>query len=197
MARPTPPKRRVVSRDGASLSGVRIESGTLRGRMLHPPRVPGLRPTGSMLRQAVFNRLRSQGREGGFLDLFSGSGVMGLTALSEGYAPVFLCEQEAVARQALEGSLREFAQGCSVLSDFRQLACQLLDGPWVAYLDPPFAQPELAVEALHMLRSLAFYGESLALLECERDVLLPPGTGWDQRWVRCFGRSALHELLPE
>jgi 16S rRNA G966 N2-methylase RsmD len=145
----------------------------------------------------VFNMLRCQSRDAAFLDLFSGSGVMGLTALSEGFAPVFLCEKEGLARRAIERSLGELSLRGTVLEDFRLLSRQPLDRPWIAYLDPPFAQPGLAHEALELLRALEWQRESRVFLEFDCQQIPMPCPGWRHSGMRTFGRIALYELLPE
>ncbi len=74
---------------------MRITAGAMRGRVITVPNVPGLRPTPSKVRQALFNIL---GSVDGFriLDLFAGSGIMALEALSRGAASATSIEQDRV-----------------------------------------------------------------------------------------------------
>jgi len=82
---------------------MRITAGAMRGHVISVPNVPGLRPTPSKVRQALFNIL---GPVDGFriLDLFAGSGIMALEALSRGAASATSIEQDRRAVKALQQS---------------------------------------------------------------------------------------------
>lgn len=125
---------------------VRIIGGRLRGSKLPVPDLPGLRPSGDRARETLFNWL--QGELGGVrvLDLFAGSGVLGLEAASRGAAEVWLVERDP--RQA-----RSLAESVARLhADTVQVACA--DAvTWLAtrterfdlaFLDPPFDSQLLA-----------------------------------------------------
>jgi 16S rRNA (guanine966-N2)-methyltransferase len=79
---------------------MRITAGVMRGRTLRVPDIEGLRPTPSRAREALFNIL---GSVQGFsvLDLFAGSGIMGLEALSRGAKHVVSMEEHAEACKAM------------------------------------------------------------------------------------------------
>ena len=67
---------------------MRVVAGTARGRRLAAPRDDAVRPTGDRVREAVFNALHSQGAvvDAAVLDLFAGTGALGIEALSRGAA---------------------------------------------------------------------------------------------------------------
>ena len=71
---------------------VRIIAGQCRGRRINFPAVVGLRPTGDRLRETLFNWLAADLRGARCLDLFAGSGALGLEAASRGAAQVILLE---------------------------------------------------------------------------------------------------------
>src|SRR3990167_5610099 len=79
---------------------VRIIAGRWRGRKLVFPTPPGLRPTGDRLRETLFNWLQPVLPGARCLDLFAGSGALGLEAASRGAALVSLIESSAAAAQA-------------------------------------------------------------------------------------------------
>jgi 16S rRNA (guanine966-N2)-methyltransferase len=61
---------------------IRVTSGKFRGRAIEsPPRSRAVRPTTALLRESVFSRIQMQMEGARFLDLFSGSGIMGLEAI--------------------------------------------------------------------------------------------------------------------
>ena len=83
------------------MAEIRITGGELRGRRLHVPKT-GVRPTTAKVREAIFSMLRSV--EGAWvLDLFSGTGVLGIEALSRGAAEATLVDtRSAAARRNLD-----------------------------------------------------------------------------------------------
>jgi len=120
---------------------LRIISGNWRGRRLSVPNLPGLRPSGDRVREVLFNWLQGQLREAQCLDLFAGTGALGLEAASRGAAGVVLVERDRrLCRQLIE--LAELWPGGEVLTvvqadAVRWLECAegLFD---IVFVDPPF-----------------------------------------------------------
>jgi 16S rRNA (guanine966-N2)-methyltransferase len=120
---------------------VRIIGGRLRGRRLAVPDVPGLRPTPDRVRETLFNWLAPHVAGMRVLDLFAGSGALGLEALSRGAAALTLVEQHQGALATLRDTLQRLA-----LPEARLVAGDALDflaadgGSYdLILLDPPFA----------------------------------------------------------
>ncbi|MCA8958978.1 MAG: 16S rRNA (guanine(966)-N(2))-methyltransferase RsmD [Planctomycetes bacterium] len=124
--------------------GIRIASGTLRGRTLDVP--PGLqvRPMRTRVREAFFNHLGTRLRGARFLDVFSGSGAIGIEAFSRGAAEVVLVENAREVTAVLRRNLQNLDLGrrCRLLDadiyreGWPQLrAEQAFD---IVFLDPPF-----------------------------------------------------------
>src|SRR5208282_2886539 len=80
---------------------VRIIGGGWRGRRVSFPDAPGLRPTPDRVRETLFNWLQHSIVDSRCLDLFAGSGALGLEALSRGAREVVFVEQAVVAARAL------------------------------------------------------------------------------------------------
>ncbi|HVO47749.1 MAG TPA: 16S rRNA (guanine(966)-N(2))-methyltransferase RsmD [Steroidobacteraceae bacterium] len=119
---------------------LRIIGGTWRGRRLRFPPVEQIRPTPDRVRETLFNWLGTRVAGASCLDLFAGSGALGLEALSRGAARVTFVERDAAAVQALRARLIEWhASGGSVE---QADAARFLAGPPhpvdIAFLDPPF-----------------------------------------------------------
>src|SRR6056297_986999 len=82
---------------------LRIISGSWRGRRLPVPDLPGLRPSGDRTREVLFNWLQDRVRAARCLDLFAGTGALGLEAASRGAGSVVLVEQDrGLCRQLTE-----------------------------------------------------------------------------------------------
>jgi 16S rRNA (guanine(966)-N(2))-methyltransferase RsmD len=85
---------------------VRVIAGTLGGRRLHAPRGRDTRPTSDRVREALFMALEPLDGVR-VVDLFAGSGALGIEALSRGAAHVDFVERERAARAVLERNLQE------------------------------------------------------------------------------------------
>ena len=124
---------------------LRVIGGRWRGRKLRFPAAEGLRPTPDRVRETLFNWLMPVIRDARCLDLFAGSGALGIEALSRGAAEVVFVERApAVARHLRETLALLGAEGGSVVQGE---AAAFLEGPAepfdVVFLDPPFAEDPL------------------------------------------------------
>lgn len=128
---------------------MRIVGGQFRGRALAAPAHEGTRPTSDRVREAVFNVLvhgvPDFALEGArVIDLFAGTGALGIEALSRGAAFCLFVEQDAEARALIRRNIETFGL-TGITKIFRRDATQL--GPagrnggfTLALLDPPYGQ---------------------------------------------------------
>jgi 16S rRNA (guanine966-N2)-methyltransferase len=119
---------------------VRVIGGSLRGRKLRFPVVPGLRPTPDRVRETLFNWLQPVIDGARCLDLFAGSGALGVEALSRGASRVVFVEPQPAALAALQASLGQFGvAGAETLRSEAQAYLRQGHGPFdVVFVDPPF-----------------------------------------------------------
>ena len=119
---------------------MRISGGTLRGRTVHCP--PGvIRPAMDRMRESLFSILGPlEGRS--FLDLFSGSALVGLEAYSRGAWPVVLVEKDGGKRRVIQRNL-EGLNPCPQLriEPVERYVARTRSAFDVIYLDPPFDYP--------------------------------------------------------
>ena len=94
-----------MNRRGEHANQVRVIAGRWRGRRLQFPDLPGLRPTPDRVRETLFNWLAPALPGARCLDLFAGSGALGIEALSRGAAEVVFVERHPVAIRALRDNL--------------------------------------------------------------------------------------------
>ncbi|MDI9240694.1 16S rRNA (guanine(966)-N(2))-methyltransferase RsmD [Lysobacter sp. LF1] len=141
MNKPTPGR----PRPGASnVEGkVRLIGGRWRGTRLSVPDAPGLRPTSDRVRETLFNWLMPMLPGARVLDLFAGSGALGLEALSRGAASAVLVERDATLAAALRAVAARLPGGeaASVVQGdaLSWLATQPEGAYDLAFVDPPFA----------------------------------------------------------
>ncbi len=121
---------------------MRIIGGISRGRRLAGPPKSGLRPTRGQVKEALFNILSGRILDARFLDLFAGTGAIGIEALSRGAREVTFVESHAETCRLLRANLRHcgYDQGVdvrrlSVARFLNQPPAQPFD---IVFLDPPY-----------------------------------------------------------
>lgn len=152
---------------------VRVVAGTARGRKLVSPRGQNVRPTTDRVREAIGNRLTSMGvlSDARVLDLFAGTGALGIEALSRGAAHATFVENAPAALGAIEQNLSTlgFAEQATVVrgdaASFRPPTS--VD---VAFIDPPYTWDSW--DAL-------LPGVPATLVVCEARRAIEPPPGWE------------------
>ena len=132
------PKRHNKARSGR----LRIVAGNWRSRLLDIADVPGLRPTSERIRETLFNWLAPRINGARCLDLFAGTGALGLEALSRGARSAVFVEQSARAVEMLRRNVKTLnADGAVVLQmdALDYLRGERIERFDVVFLDPPFA----------------------------------------------------------
>jgi 16S rRNA (guanine966-N2)-methyltransferase len=148
---------------GAGGNRFRIIAGQHRGRRLRFPDVPGLRPSPDRVRETLFNWLGPAVRDARCLDLFAGSGALGLEALSRGAAFVTFVDRSTAAIAAIDGHLTALGAGAgaaTLVATAEQALARQAHPCDIVFLDPPFADNAL---------------ERLCTLLAERGVVRPGG----------------------
>jgi 16S rRNA (guanine(966)-N(2))-methyltransferase RsmD len=158
---------------------MRVIAGSHRGRRLSGPQGTALRPTSDKVREALFSILGTQVSGGRFLDLYAGTGAVGIEALSRGASAVTFVESDPKAVQLLRKNLR---------------SCQLLDraqvrigptavfldqkdwwgGPYdVLFADPPYAALDELKIVIHAWRPGLLSERATVIIEQDSRTELP------------------------
>ncbi len=182
-----------ASRPGGSrsTSNLRILGGTLRGRRLAV--APGVRPTEARLREALFSIWRPRLAGCSFLDLFAGSGAVGLEALSHGAGRAVFVESDPRVLTALRRLLGELAPEASRLERGR-LPGDLAGWPRqdfdLVFADPPyrFAAYE---DLLRRTASLVAADGEMAIEHSARVGLADEVAPWRRCDLRRYGDCCL------
>ena len=180
---------------------MRIISGQWRSRPLIAPKGEITRPTADRTRETLFSMLAS--RLGSFedlaiLDLFAGSGALGLEALSRGAATCTFVEHDAAALKALEFNIEKF--GAKAQSDIRRSSVLSLGSaikPFdVILMDPPYASGAGSV-ALDKLGRLGWFASSawISIETSNKEDVDVKGFAADN--VRSIGKARLTLLRPK
>ena len=182
---------------------MRITGGEFGGRNLKVPKSDAIRPTQDRVREALFNILQFDVPGADFLDLFAGSGAVGIEALSRGAASVTFVEQNRVHLKVLGENL-EMVGGKTqdlrlkttvVAADaYRWLASYSGPGFSIVFADPPYALGEekgyAAVLATLAARGVVregglFIAEMTAVQKAEET------PGWELFRDRTYGKTRL------
>jgi 16S rRNA (guanine966-N2)-methyltransferase len=176
-------------------NSVRIIGGAWRGRRVHFPDMPALRPTPDRVRETLFNWLQHSLAATRCLDLFAGSGALGLEALSRGAAEVVFVEQFPAASRTLQQQLVRLGGGAKGrvmemgAARFLRTPAKPFD---VVFLDPPFGKDALA-EYIPMLDSGHWVKVGgLVYLENERAGTLELPAHWELLKSKSAGEVGYH-----
>jgi len=133
---------------------MRVVAGTHRGRILKAPKGELTRPTSDRVREALFSILGESVLEASVLDLFAGSGALGIEALSRGAASAVFVDSAHAATTVINENLEALGLDGEVvrMPVLRALACSPVDaGQYdLVFLDPPYRlagslSPELSL----------------------------------------------------
>ena len=177
---------------------MRVIAGSHRGRRLNAPQGNSLRPTSDKVREALFSILGPRVSGSRFLDLYAGTGAVGIEALSRGALVVTLVESDPKAMQAMHHNLTT----CGLLeqAELRRESTDMFlrqrrwqHAPYeIVFADPPYADPE-AVELVLTGWTIGLLAPD-AVMVIEQDVRaeLPVATN-DARFTRRYryGDTAL------
>lgn len=178
---------------------IRIVAGSLRGRKLTCTVNPNLRPTPQMVREALFSILGNAVPDRPFIDIFAGTGVVGLEAVSRGASAVTFIERDFRLIADLERHIAEFGVGerarIARTDVYRWIErWQAPNEPVTVFLSPPFRDFEQRLdELLNVIVQLQERMEpgSVIVLQAEDKAPLdelPSRADWDERH---YGRNHL------
>jgi len=126
--------------------GVRVAGGSARGVPLAEPRGVRLRPTSGLVREAIFNILGTEVEGAKVLDLYGGTGALGIEALSRGASHATFVEAESACVQAITQSLSRtsFSDIGTVMRGRLPAALKSLSGTFdIIFMDPPYNEPDI------------------------------------------------------
>jgi 16S rRNA (guanine966-N2)-methyltransferase len=173
---------------------LRIIAGTWRGRKLGFAPVPGVRPTPDRVRETLFNWLAPVVRGARCLDLYAGSGALGLEAASRGASEVVLVDNDALVARTLQEQVRVLnADQVRVAAVDTGVYLRGPARPFdVVFLDPPFREQRLP-DALQQLEAGGWLADvAWVYLEAERELKLPLPSNWELYRSKTAGQVGYH-----
>lgn len=162
---------------------MRLTGGLDRGRKLRAPRGAATRPTGSKVREAMFNILGPPDPDLPVLDLYAGTGALGIEALSRGAVSACFVERDSRALSTLHRNLRALALAdrarvvaASVQTALKQLAVAHVKFGWV-FIDPPYAAGEVERTLTILSGAGLLAGGAVVIVEHDKRHVPPESVG--------------------
>jgi 16S rRNA (guanine966-N2)-methyltransferase len=178
---------------------IRIVAGKLRGRKIACTVTPELRPTPQMVREAFFSILGNAVPERIFIDIFAGTGVVGIEAISRGASSALLVERDPQLAKGIESHLRQFE--LTRVAKLYRTDCYRWVAAWMPpktpvniFLSPPFA--DLTHKTDDLIQAIATLQEkvpadSVIVVQSERGSPLDDAEQMRDWELRHYGRNEL------
>lgn len=153
---------------------MKVISGIYKGRLLDGYTMNGTRPTMDRVKESLFAMIQNKVKDSIILDLFSGSGNLGIEAISEGAKEAYLVDYNKKATKTIENNLKKLEiKNCKVLTmdylkalDYLKNENKLFD---IILLDPPY-QTDYIEKSIQKILELNILNEE-GIIVCETDQL--------------------------
>jgi 16S rRNA (guanine(966)-N(2))-methyltransferase RsmD len=129
-----------MAKIGRRTAFLRVIAGDARGKKLFSPSDRNIRPTSDKVKGAIFNMISAYIYDAVVADLFSGSGAIGVEALSRGARRCYFCDNSAKARALIEKNIAHcgLSERAELLCCDYRAALGVIDGADIVFLDPPY-----------------------------------------------------------
>lgn len=177
---------------------MRVITGSLRGRKLEAPKGLDIRPTSDMTKEAVFSILTNRTEGAVFLDLFAGTGQMGIEALSRGAkSAIFIdASKDSIACVKSNVTKSGVLKNCRIAQmDSVSFLTSCKDQIDIAFVDPPYGN-EVLDKALPLL-SKVMVDDGIILVETDKKLSLPEeiGNGFKMQKEYKYGLAKITSYL--
>ena len=170
---------------------MRITSGEFKNRIILAPEGRNTRPTSERAREALFSILRNRLQDAAFLDLFAGSGAMGLEAVSRGCRKAVLVDSGREAYQVIRKNIAALGVGdrAAVFCTQAEFAISRLTERFdIVFLDPPY-QVDCIPKILERLLQYPVLAPG-AVVIAEHEAPVEPAKGFAVEQTRKYGRAS-------
>lgn len=179
---------------------LRIIAGSLKGRNLFSPKSDQTRPTSSRLRGAVFNMLQQEIENASFLDIFSGSGAMGIEALSRGASFAAFIDSGKEAVKVIERNIDQCdlkQRSLVLMGDYLRMLDRLMKSPRrfdILFTDAPYDLVESSQMLVDWLeKNPLIHPEGRLLIE-DTHKEPPQSSKFSHLSTRSSGKTFLHDF---
>lgn len=178
----------------------KITGGQLGSRKLRSPKSSTVRPTPGRVKEALFSILMHRVEGARVLDLFAGTGAIGIEAASRGASRVVAVEADRAIARTIEEAVEQLEIGdvMSVVAAPADRALYRLEGPFdIVYLDPPYAG-DVPLQLFALLRERTLLApEAVVVYEHAARRILPAIPGYRSAREEVYGDVALAFFAPD
>ncbi len=172
---------------------MRVIAGEKRGTILVSPPNKDIRPTHDMVREAIFGRLQFAIPQSRVLDLFAGSGALGIEALSRGAAYAVFVDKSEAAIATVRANVQKtgYAEKCAIYKNGYEIALKMFHFGSkfdIVLLDPPYAGG-LYEKALAALDAAGLLNSGAVLVLESGEPLGPPPAPYTQTQAKKYGKT--------
>lgn len=179
---------------------MRVIAGKARGHPLIAPDGLNTRPITDKIKEALFSSWQMKLEGSHFLDLFAGSGSMGIEAMSRGAEKVVFVEKDRKAIEIIKKNLSscKFTDGYAIYKDdvFRRIECLKTDGEQfdIVYLDPPFTVDSIFLPVMEALSdSKLLRDDGIIVIRTRKEKDMPDEVGKLTKYkFKQYGISGVH-----
>lgn len=179
---------------------MRVIAGKAKGHALIAPEGINTRPITAKIKEALFSIWQMQIADSSFLDLFSGSGSIGIEAISRGAKKVVFVEKDRKAITVIKKNIAgcKFTDGYEVYQDdvFKRIGWLAENGYRfdIIYLDPPFTVDEIFLPVMECLSSAGLLDKDGCIaIRTRREKEMPEKIGVLRRFkLKNYGISSVH-----
>jgi len=182
---------------------MRIISGTAKGRKLVTPRSQSLRPTSDRVKESIFNILRVEMEGKVVLDLFAGTGNLGIEALSRGAKKAIFVEKGRQATRLIQRNLTQLGleERSEILPKDANRAIGILKQRGESFdlilMDPPYEKGLIQKTLMKLSLHPIYHKDSILVIEHNRREPLPDTmAGWNLIRQRRIGDTLISFLTP-
>ncbi len=181
---------------------MRIIAGAARGKQLYAPSGMHTRPTTDRVKESIFNIIQFRLSGARVLDLFAGSGQLGLECLSRGAAHCLFCDNDRAAAQVIRKNIslcKMEEKSALFCGNWEAAAAQKGPGAFdIILLDPPYGGEILNQALKYIMRFDILAARGIIVCESAReDVLAPPAAPYALLKQYRYGASAVTTLTRE
>lgn len=151
---------------------MRVISGTARGTKLNTINDVATRPTLDRVKEPLFSIIQTYLQEANVLDLFAGSGALGIEALSRGAEHCTFCDKSFQSIQILKENIKKTKmedKSTILVQDYKKCLKELKETFAIIFIDPPYKQ-DIAVDAIKRIMQLGLLAkEGIIILETDEE----------------------------
>lgn len=182
---------------------MRIIAGDAKGRTLKAPVGNDTRPTSDKVREALFSILMREVPGSRVLDLFGGTGALGLEAMSRGAESCIICDVSVKAimsiRENVAAVMKERPGVTVIKADYRTALNSLVGNKFdLVFLDPPYRMNEVYAETAKFLAEHDMIADDgIIVAERSAQTVLQWPAGWRCRDTRTYRDTCIELVVPE